>query len=517
MSDALLSESQLRDLSCLYEITKELASSFVLNDCLAKAMAYLCEMKSMENGTVTIVNPVTGKLEIEVAHGITAEAKRRGKYQIGEGITGRVVASGEPIIVPHIAEEPLFLNRTRSRGETVDPNRSFLCVPIKDGKQTIGALSVDRIYEKGFGDQATKDLQFLTVLSSIIAQTVRRIQIVNAEKESLRSENLKLKRELSEKNRIDDIIGNSSRMQDVFEMVHRVVDSNATVLLRGESGTGKTLVAKALHYNGRRKDRPFVSVNCSALPETLLESELFGHEKGAFTGAHERKIGRFEQAEGGTLFLDEIGEISHSVQIKLLGVVQERCFQRLGSAKSISCDVRLVAATNRDLEQAVSSGVFREDLYYRLNVFPIYLPPLRKRRTDILLLAEFFLEKFSTENNKRISRISTSAIDLLIQYHWPGNVRELQNCIERAVLVCDEDAIKAIHLPPTLQVSEPTKGGKPLSFATAVENFEKELIIDALKKNNGNQTKTAQFLDTSLRIINYKIHQYDIDAKQYKL
>lgn len=300
-------------------------------------------------------------------------------------------------------------------------------------------------------------------------------------------------------------------------MVYRVVDSNATVLLRGESGTGKSLVAKALHYNSRRKEKPFIVVNCSALPETLLESELFGHEKGAFTGATERKIGRFEQAEGGTLFLDEIGEISTSVQVKLLNVVQERCFQRLGSAKSIECDVRLVTATNRDLETAVTEKKFREDLYYRLNVFPIYMPPLRERRTDILLLAEFFLDKFARENNKTIRRISTSAIDMLIQYHWPGNVRELQNCIERAVLVCDDDSIKGIHLPPTLQTSDSTSGDNPLSLTAAVERFEKDLIIDGLKKNNGNQTKTAKYLDTSLRIINYKIHQYNIDPKNYKL
>jgi Nif-specific regulatory protein len=517
MSSSTSVDSQIIDLTCLYEITKELASSFVLSDCLEKAMDLLAEMKDMENSTVTIVNPLTGKLQIEVAHGLTAEGRKRGKYHIGEGITGRVVASGEPIIVPHIAEEPLFLNRTRSRGEIGDKDLSFLCVPIKDGKRTIGALSVDRLYRGGFGDAATKDLQFLTVLSSIIAQTVKRVQIVNREQENLQTENLKLKRELSEKNRINDIIGNSSRMQDVFEMVHRVVDSNATVLLRGESGTGKTLVARALHYNSRRKEKPFVVVNCSALPETLLESELFGHERGAFTGANERKIGRFEQGEGGTLFLDEIGEISHSVQVKLLNVVQERSFQRLGSTKSISCDVRLVAATNKDLEKAVSEGDFREDLYYRLNVFPIYMPPLRKRRTDILLLAEFFLEKFTQENNKKINRISTSAIDLIIQYHWPGNVRELQNCMERAVLICDGNAIKGIHLPPTLQVSESMSNGKPLSFSTAVENYEKEIIIDALKKNNGNQTKTAAFLDTSLRIINYKIHQYSIDPKNYKI
>jgi len=510
-------DSQLQDLTCLYEITRELASSFVLSDCLEKAMKLLSEIKRMENGTVTIVNPVTGKLEIEVAHGLTAEGRKRGKYKIGEGITGRVVASGEPIIVPHIAEEPLFLNRTRSRGDINEQNRSFICVPIKDGKQVIGALSVDRVYKEGIDNQAHKDLQFLTILSSIIAQTVRRVQTVNREKESLKTENLKLKRELSEKNKINDIIGNSSRMQDVYEMVHRVVDSNATVLLRGESGTGKTLVAKALHYNSRRKDKPFIVVNCSALPETLLESELFGHEKGSFTGANERKIGRFELAEGGTLFLDEIGEISHSVQVKLLNVVQERSFQRLGSGKSISCDVRLVAATNRDLENSVSEGTFREDLYYRLNVFPIYMPPLRERRTDILLIAEFFLEKFNKENNKQINRISTSAIDLLIQYHWPGNVRELQNCIERAVLVCDGTSIKGVHLPPTLQVSQTAASGKPLSLTTAVENFEKDLIIDGLKKNNGNQTKTAQFLDTSLRIINYKIHQYNINPKQYKI
>ncbi|SDP83054.1 sigma-54 interaction domain-containing protein [Desulforhopalus singaporensis] len=508
---------QLEDLSALYEITRKLASSQDLSDCLEQAMKLLAEMKEMENGTVTIVNPLTGKLEIEVAHGLTAEGRKRGKYKIGEGITGRVVSTGEPIIVPHIAEEPLFLNRTRARGNISEQKRSFLCVPIKDGRNVIGALSIDRIYEDGLGEQAHVDLQYLTVLSSIIAQTVVRIQKVNKETQELYTENQKLKRELSEKNKINDIVGNSSRMQDVYEMIHRVVDSSATVLLRGESGTGKTLVAKALHYNGKRKDKPFIVVNCSALPETLLESELFGHEKGAFTGASDRKIGRFEQAQGGTLFLDEIGDISNSVQVKLLNVVQERTFQRLGSTEQISCDVRLVAATNRDLEAAVAEKNFREDLYYRLNVFPVYMPPLRERRTDILLIAEFFLEKYARENNKKIVRISTSAIDMMVQYHWPGNVRELQNCIERAVLICDGDTIKGIHLPPSLQISESSKKDNPYSLSVAVENFEKELIIEGLKRNNGNQTRTAKDLDTSLRIINYKIHQYNIDPKNYKL
>lgn len=510
--------AQLKDLTCLYEITKSLASSTDLRDCLGDAMRTIDTMKNMENGTVTIINPTTGKLEIEVAHGISAEGRKRGKYKIGEGITGKVVASGEPIIVPHIAEEPLFLNKTRARGDLNSTARSFICVPIHRGKQVIGALSVDRIYHDGISKQADADLRFLTILSSIIAQTTHRIQTVNREQEDLRVENMKLKRELSEKNTISDIQGNSSRMQEVYEMIHRVVDSNATVLLRGESGTGKTLVAKALHYNSKRKKKPFIVVNCSALPETLLESELFGHEKGAFTGATERKVGRFEQAEGGTLFLDEIGEISHTVQVKLLNVVQERTFQRLGSGKAIHCDVRLVAATNRDLEAAVREKNFREDLYYRLNVFPVYMPALRERRTDILLLAEYFLKKYSDENKVKINRISTSAIDMLIQYHWPGNVRELQNCMERAVLICDGDTIKGVHLPPTLQTSDSTTSDKnPLSLSTAVENFEKDLIIEALKKSRGNQTKTAKLLDTSLRIINYKIHQYNIDPKKFKI
>ena len=517
MSENNSIEAKLHDLSCLYEITKLLASSLDLRECLFSSMKILSTMKGMENGTVTIINPITGNLEIEVAFGISEEEKQRGKYRIGEGITGRVVATGEPIIVPQIADEPLFLNRTQSRKEDEERKRSFLCVPIKDGKRIIGALSVDRYYEEGLSEKAQIDLQFLIVLSTLVAQTTRRIQTVTREKEDLEIENQKLRRELSQKNRINDIVGNSSRMQEVYEMIHRVVDSNATVLLRGESGTGKTLVAKALHYNSKRADKPFVVVNCSALPETLLESELFGHEKGAFTGATDRKIGRFEQAEGGTVFLDEIGEISNSVQVKLLHVVQERNFQRLGSAKLIQCNVRLVAATNKDLETAVQEGKFREDLYYRLNVFPVYMPPLRERRTDILLLAEYFLEKYARENSKMIKRISTSAIDLLIQYHWPGNVRELQNCMERAVLICDGDAIKGLHLPPTLQTSEGVESDEKFSLIKAVENFEKELIIDGLKRNNGNQTKTAKYLDTSLRIINYKIHMYNIDPRKYKV
>lgn len=512
--EAITVEYELAETATLYEITKVLASSLDLRRCLQAVMDILSEKKGMNNGTVSIINPSTSSLEIEVARGMTAEARKRGKYQVGEGITGRVVATGSPIVVPQISQEPLFLNRTRSRGDIKQKMLSFICVPIQQGQQTIGALSVDREYREGL--DFDHDLRFLTILSGLIGQSVTRILAVNEERKRLERENTLLKKELRGKYQIGNIVSNSSRMQEVFEMMYRVADSNATVLLRGESGTGKTLVAKAIHYNSKRVKNPFVVVNCSALPETLLESELFGHEKGAFTGANNLKKGRFEQAEGGTLFLDEIGDLSHAVQVKLLNVVQDREFQRLGGMKPLKCNVRLVTATHKDLEKAVEKGDFREDFYYRLNVFPVYLPPLRERRTDILLLAEFFLKKFCEENDKQINRISTPAIDLLMQYHWPGNVRELQNCMERAVLICDEDAIKSYHLPPTLQSAENASDRNPLSLAAAVENFERELVVEALKKSKGNQTLSAKMLDTSLRIINYKIHKYGIDPQDFK-
>jgi len=508
-------QNKVVTMTCLYEITKVLASSTDLRDCLKRSMSILAAYAGLKNGTVTIFNPVTGQLEIEVAHEMTAEARKRGVYKIGEGITGRVVATGAPMIVPNISEEPMFLNRTRSRGSSSGKVMSFLCVPIQHGKNIIGTLSADCEFRPGANFE--EEIRMLTVLSGLFAQTVTRIQAVNQERDKLLHENIKLKQELSEKYRLDSIISKSSRMQEVLEMIHRVADSNATVLLRGESGTGKTLVAKAIHYNSKRAQKPFIVVNCSALPETLLESELFGYEKGAFTGAQGMKKGRFEAAEGGTLFLDEIGDLALNLQVKLLNVVQEREFQRLGSTRTQKCNVRLIAATNKDLEQAVANGTFREDFYYRLNVFPIYLPPLRKRPTDVLLLAESFMRKFNKENKKQVKRISTPAIDLLTQYHWPGNVRELQNCIERALLICDEDSIKSYHLPPSLQSAGTVGEKNPLSFAVAVENFEKELLIDALKNCQGNQTKVAKYLDSSLRIINYKINKYKIDSRKYKV
>jgi Nif-specific regulatory protein len=500
----------MENLSLLYEITQALTAPGPLPRSLQQILQILAQRMGMRRGTITILNPETAELQIEVAQGLTAEARRRGRYKLGEGITGRVVETGEPAVVPRVSQEPLFLNRTRSRGREKN-ELSFLCVPIKLNHQTIGALSVDRLHRDLDLD---KDLRILTIIASIIAQTVNGLMLIDREKDRLRDENLKLKGELQGRYQVGNIIGTSGRMRQVFEMIERVAKSSATILIRGESGTGKELVASALHYNSQRASKPFIKVNIAALPETLVESELFGHERGAFTGALQRKQGRFELAQGGTIFLDEIGDLTPTVQLKLLRVIQEREFTRLGGNTTLKADVRLIAATHRDLERAVAEGGFREDLYYRLNVFPIYLPPLRERRADIPLLAEHFLSKYTTEHQKPGLRLSAPALDLLMQYPWPGNVRELENLIERAVLVCDEDTILSVHLPRSLQRQEP--GEVKNSLAVQVANLEKELISEALRQSRGNQSQAAKMLDTSLRILGYKIKQYGLDYKRFR-
>jgi Nif-specific regulatory protein len=305
-------------------------------------------------------------------------------------------------------------------------------------------------------------------------------------------------------------------MQRVYEAVAQVARTNTTVLIRGESGTGKELIAQAIHYNSLRAKKPFIKVSCAALPETLIESELFGYEKGAFTGAQDRRKGRFELAQGGTLFLDEIGDIHLPTQVKLLRVLQEREFERLGGTEVVKVNVRLVAATNKDMEQAIADGTFREDLFYRLNVFVIFIPPLRERKPDVLLLADHFLQRFASEHGKDIRRISTPAIDMLTAYHWPGNVRELQNVIERAVLVCDGQVVHAHHLPPTLQTAEASGTVMNVSLGEAMSAYERDLIQDALKSTRGNRAKAARLMRTTDRIFNYKVRKLGIDWKRFK-
>jgi Nif-specific regulatory protein len=312
------------------------------------------------------------------------------------------------------------------------------------------------------------------------------------------------------------LVGGSEAMHRVYEVVAKAASTSATVLITGESGTGKELVAEAIHEASDRAGKPFVKVNCAALPESILESELFGHERGAFTGAVTTRKGRFELAEGGTIFLDEVGDFSPATQVKLLRVLQEREFERLGGTKTIQADIRVLAATNRDLEALVKAGLFREDLYYRLNVFEVTMPPLRERRSDVLLLANYFIEKYSTQNQRSVRRISTAAIDMLMAYHWPGNVRELENCMERAVLLTTDDVIRSHHLPPTLQTAEASGTSLQGTLQSAVDSLERELMIDALKQHRGNKAAAARTLGLTERVMGLRVRKHGIDPRRYK-
>jgi Nif-specific regulatory protein len=504
----------IEDITLLYEISNALNEHLDLKKSLYKVLDILSSSMNMVRGTITILNPLRNEIHIEVAHGISRNVVENVKYKLGEGITGRVIQTGKDVAIAKISEEPLFLNRTASRKASNKQELSFICVPVKKGDHVIGALSVDRPYDPNYPLKEGKKL--LSVIATMIARHVINLENINLEKEQLKNENRRLRTELENKYSVTNIIGNSGRMREVYQMISQVSKSNATVLIRGESGTGKELVANSIHYNSNRAKGPFIKVNCAALPSNLIESELFGHEKGSFTGAIKLKLGKFELANKGTIFLDEIGSVNLDVQVNLLRVLQEKEFDRIGGQKTIKTDVRIITATNKNLEQAVEEGTFRGDLYYRLNVFPIYMPPLRERKTDILLLADYFLEKYARENNKDIRRFSTPSIDMMMAYHWPGNVRELENCIERAVLLCEEGVIHSYHLPPTLQTGSESGTMPSLSLDDAVATLEKEKIIDALKNTRGNSAQAAKIMKTTIRKFNYKAKKYNIDFHQYR-
>ncbi len=505
--------SEIKKLSTLLEVSQALSGTLNLKAALHRVLEILEQQHGMLRSAVMLLNEQTNELTIEAANGITADGQRQ-RYRLGEGITGRVVESGKPIVVPQVSREPLFLNRAAPRRDLSKQELSFISVPITLNRKAVGAIGVDLKFKKDRDFDRT--VRFLRVIASMIAQALRMQRSVEGERRRLLDENIHLRQELRERYDFTNIIGNSGPMRLVYEQVAQVAPTNTTVLIRGESGTGKELIAHSIHYNSPRSRKPFIKVSVAALPDTLIESELFGYEKGAFTGAQSRKKGRFELAEGGTLFLDEIGDLNLSTQVKLLRALQEREFERLGGIETIKVNVRLIAATNKDLEKAISEGTFREDLYYRLNVFTIFVPPLRERKSDVLQLADHFLEKFAREHNKHIKRISTPAIDMLTAYHWPGNVRELENCVERSVLVCDGQVVHGHHLPPTLQTASESGTVTRLSLDAAVGAYEKDLIQDALKTARGNRARAAKLLSTTERIIGYKVKKYGIVCERFR-
>jgi len=505
---------EVAELSLLYEVSRRLSESMDLREVAGPVQRALAEEMGVTQSALTLLNRETGELLIESSYGLSESQKERGRYRLGEGVTGKVVQTGQPAVVPRISQEPLFLNRTGSRKRPRKQDISFICVPIKLGREVIGALSVDRLFDEQ--ESLAEDVRLLSIIASMIAQAVKLRQAVREERERLLAENVRLQQELQDRFRPANIIGNAKAMRAVYDLIAQVSSSEATVLLRGESGTGKELAAHALHYNSPRASRPFIKVNLAALPESVIESELFGHEKGAFTGALSRRQGRFELAHGGSIFLDEIGDLSPSIQVKLLRALQEKEFERVGGTETIKSDVRIIAATNRNLEALIEEGKFRQDLYYRLNVFPIFLPPLRERKTDIPLLADFFVEKYSKQNHKVIQRVSTPAIDMFMSYHWPGNVRELENCIERAVLLTNDGVIHGHHLPPTLQTAEATGTQLHGSLPAALDNLERSLLMDALKSHRGNMAKAAKTLGLTERVMGLRVKKHGIEFKKFR-
>ena len=524
------------EVSILEHGSQILGSGLEPEELFGQIMAMLRERLGITRAFMALRDEAIDRLRIVAAIGLTEDEKRRGQYELGEGITGQVVATGQLRVVADIAKEPNFLDRTGSRASAVGAQQlSYCCLPIRIGDRVVGALSVT----KPFVDEPTltADARLLAILTANIAQAIHVSELVKREKESWLAETNLLRENLRSRYQFENIIGTSQAMMDVFATIGQVAASRATCLLLGETGTGKELIAKAIHYNSPRRDQPFIRVNCGALSETLLESELFGHVKGSFTGAIRDKMGRFEAADRGTLFLDEVGTLDMQLQVKLLRVLQEREFERVGDHRTIKVDVRVIAATNLDLQDEVRKGTFREDLYYRLNVVQVYLPPLRSRREDIPLLIDHFLDKYNKENDRNLRKLSRELMNTLLRYPWQGNVRELENAVERAVVLATGEEFAEELLPMQIRmfaqqgrdkvVTESLESlARKLSeqaieehgmrdgeiYSLVINEVEKQLITRALERNNGVKTRSADFLGINRNTLNKKVKDLDIAA-----
>ncbi len=514
------------ELLALHRITKLIGKAVDLETTLASVLKVLNDTMQMERATLLLLDKMTGRLMIKVSCGLTTQEKQRGVYRPDEGVYGKIFQTKAPFVVPDIHSEPLFLNRTGSRPAFSKERLSFLGVPVLMQEKTVGVLSVDRLF--GSDVSFDEDVRFLTVLATLMAQFITLHEEIERKEAKLQEENRSLKAKLHSRHDGHYIIGHSKPMQEVYSIIEKIAPSSATVLLLGESGTGKELVAKAVHESGGRKDKAFIKVNCAALPETLLESELFGHEKGAFTGAHATRPGRFELANKGTIFLDEIGEMPLALQAKMLRVLQEKQFERIGGSKTYDVDVRIIAATNVGLEQAVEEGNFRADLYYRLNVVPIQLPPVRERMEDIPLLLNHFLSMSNQRNGKKLM-LTSELLDFLIDYPWPGNVREMQNMVERMIILAEGDRLTLGDLPPNVLVRRSSAAGgamlvhdeaaiaPPVAEAPLIirgrkslQQLEKEEVEAALRRHGWVQVRAARELGLTQRQIGYRIKKYGL-------
>jgi Nif-specific regulatory protein len=499
------------DLNFLVNISNVISHSQDIYKYLEVVLEELCEYLNAQYSIITIVDRNYDRIMISSAYGLTDEEKKKGIYKIGEGVVGKVVRTEQPVIIADIARSDEFLNRTGIIFKSDKPV-AFLCVPIIIKNEITGTLSI-HIAHPGITDFSA-EIKFLNIVGMLIGRniSVHRKQI--EELDELRKENMRLKG--AKLFKPENIIGNSSLMNDLYSMIERVSSTNTTVMIRGESGVGKELIAEAIHNASPRASKPFIRVNCSALPETLMESELFGHEKGAFTGANTQHTGRFEAADGGTIFLDEIGDVPLSMQVKLLRTLQQKQIERVGGNKTIDVDVRIITATNRNLESMMKENTFREDFYYRINVFPIYVPALRERRADIPILTDHFIDKVNRKNGMKVKRITSGALDMLMVYSWPGNIRELENVIERAMILTTDDVIHSYNLPPTLQTGFSSDTIDKGTLSNVLEKVERQMIMDTLILTKGNMAKAAVRLGITERIMGLRVSKYNLMVQNYK-
>ncbi|MDQ3000351.1 MAG: sigma 54-interacting transcriptional regulator [Fibrobacterota bacterium] len=522
---------QARIMAALTEISKLFSSSLDYNEVANQCLRTLSQTLDLERGTLLMPTTDRKCLVIKASVGFSPEEIRNSVYKIGEDFVGRVFSNCLPMALPDADDVP-GVPTPKEMSEEFNLYRiGFIAVPVVLDSRPIGVITAHRTSRSS--TMVDEDIKVMKIVASLLSQTLRIAEMIREENSKLVQENKELHAELEERFNPDNLISNSSAMAKTLAMVKRVAGTDASVLLRGESGTGKTLLARSIHYTSTRQKSPFVIVNCAALPAGLIESELFGHEKGAFTGALNQRIGRFEAADQGTIFLDEIGEIPLETQAKLLSVIQDGTFERVGSSKTMTADVRLICATNANLEQLIRDKRFREDLYYRLMVVPINVPPLRSRREDVLPLASYFLKKFTTKYNKRIS-ISREVMEFLAGYPWPGNVRELENTIERTVVLAGTEALTAKDIPILNSMVETLEPAPAPATSNTVVTFsplsrrskERQLyervplrekdIREAMHNAGGIQTHAARMLGVSLRQLRYALSRFGINATEFK-
>jgi Nif-specific regulatory protein len=510
-------ERHVRELSALYEIGQALASIHDLGHLLQLAIERAKPLLDVEGASVILLDEERQELYFKVADDTRVDHEQRlreERFPATQGIAGWVIQEGQSLIVPDVDCDPRHYREVDAHTGT--KTRSIICVPLRTKERIIGVLEA---INKRQGVFTTEDVQLLEAFANQLAlalENARLIQELHAARERLSEENQYLREVTGQTVQFDTLVGESPATQEVYRLLKLVLNTEATVLITGESGTGKELVTRVIHSQGPRAKGPFIAVNCAAIPETLLEAELFGYERGAFTGATQRKLGRFELAAGGTLFLDEIADMSSVLQAKLLRAIQEKEFERVGGTETLPTNVRIIAATNQDPARLIAEGRFREDLFYRLNVFPIPLPPLRERREDIIPLAMHFLRRSSQKLRKEIVGISREALGLLERYAWPGNIRELENAIERAVILCQGTTVTAEELPR--DVREPIK--VPLLSSDTFRlppgglslwALEKELIRQALEQAHQNKSQAAKLLDLSRTQLRTRMRHYGLE------